>query len=144
MLSSTAKNLYWLGRYLQRAESTARLLEATQRMALQSGAAEAGTAADIYGLREAFVARHPDGGLDHFVANVSALGENARSPVRFRFENDFMRANFEGAFAFRKGLQAEGGLGIESRSLRALLASFGIEVPTRGGFGAFSLKSRAH
>src|SRR5882762_4320280 len=36
MLSSTAKNLYWMVRYLQRAKSTARLIEATQRMALQS------------------------------------------------------------------------------------------------------------
>ena len=36
MLSSTAKNLYWMGRYLQRAENMARLLEATQRTALHS------------------------------------------------------------------------------------------------------------
>jgi len=77
------------------------------------------------------------------IADTSALGENARSPVRFRFENDFLRAGFEGAFAFRKGLQAEGGLSVESRSLRGLLAAFGIEVPTRGGFGPLSLKSRA-
>jgi len=41
MLSSTAKNLYWMGRYLQRAKSTARLIEATQRMALQSRGEEA-------------------------------------------------------------------------------------------------------
>ena len=27
MLSSTAKNLYWMGRYLQRAKTTARLIE---------------------------------------------------------------------------------------------------------------------
>jgi uncharacterized alpha-E superfamily protein len=79
MLSSTAKNLYWLGRYLQRAESTARLLEATQRMALQSGADEAGTAADIYGLREAFVARHPDGGVDHFVEFMALDDANPSS-----------------------------------------------------------------
>lgn len=37
MLSSTAKNLYWMARYIQRAENTARLLEATNRMALLSG-----------------------------------------------------------------------------------------------------------
>ena len=41
MLSSTAKNLYWMGRYLQRAKTTARLIEATQRMALQSSGKEA-------------------------------------------------------------------------------------------------------
>lgn len=77
------------------------------------------------------------------IANAGALGENARSPVRLRFENEIMRAGFEGMFAFRKGLQAEGALSLDARSLRMLLSSFGIDVPTRGGFGAVSLKSRA-
>ena len=49
MLSSTAKNIYWMGRYLQRAKSTARLIEATQRMALQSrGEEAAGTAQETH------------------------------------------------------------------------------------------------
>jgi AsmA protein len=77
------------------------------------------------------------------IADAGALGENAKSEVRLRFENGSLRAGFDGSFAFRKGLQADGGLALESRSLRTLLASFGIEVPTRGGFGPFSLKSRA-
>jgi uncharacterized alpha-E superfamily protein len=34
MLSRTAANLYWMSRYLERAENTARLLDATQTMAL--------------------------------------------------------------------------------------------------------------
>lgn len=33
MLSRTAGNLYWMGRYLERADFTARLIEATQRLA---------------------------------------------------------------------------------------------------------------
>ncbi len=33
MLSRTASNLYWMGRYLERADFTARLIEATQRLA---------------------------------------------------------------------------------------------------------------
>jgi uncharacterized alpha-E superfamily protein len=33
MLSRTAGNLYWIGRYLERADFTARLIEATQRLA---------------------------------------------------------------------------------------------------------------
>src|SRR6185437_14173513 len=77
------------------------------------------------------------------IADSGAFGENAKSAVRLRFETDSLRAGFEGDFAFRKGLQAEGALSLESRSLRTLLAAFGIEVPTRGGFGPFSLKSRA-
>ena len=79
MLSSTAKNLYWMGRYLQRAESTARLLESTQRMALQSGADEAGTVAAIYGLRETFFARHPDGGIDQLIDFMALDEDNSSS-----------------------------------------------------------------
>jgi uncharacterized alpha-E superfamily protein len=54
MLSSTAKNLYWMGRYLQRAKSTARLIEATQRMALQSRGEEAVGVAAIFGMEDEF------------------------------------------------------------------------------------------
>ncbi len=54
MLSSTAKNLYWMGRYLQRAKSTARLIEATQRMALQSRGEEAAGVAVIFGMEDEF------------------------------------------------------------------------------------------
>lgn len=34
MLSRTADNLYWMGRYMERAENTARLLSGTQRLSL--------------------------------------------------------------------------------------------------------------
>jgi uncharacterized alpha-E superfamily protein len=54
MLSSTAKNLYWMGRYLQRAKTTARLIEATQRMALQSSGKEAESVVAIFGMEEEF------------------------------------------------------------------------------------------
>src|SRR5687767_8385356 len=54
MLSSTAKNLYWMGRYLQRAKTTARLIEATQRMALQSSGEEAEGVVAIFGMEEEF------------------------------------------------------------------------------------------
>ena len=54
MLSSTAKNLYWMGRYLQRAKTTARLIEATQRMALQSSGEEAEGVVAIFGMEDEF------------------------------------------------------------------------------------------
>ena len=54
MLSSTAKNLYWMGRYLQRAKTTARLIEATQRMALQSQGKEAEGVAAVFGMEDEF------------------------------------------------------------------------------------------
>lgn len=62
MLSSTAKNLYWMGRYLQRAETAARLIEATQRMALQSRGEEAVGVVSIFGLEEEFRERVSKGG----------------------------------------------------------------------------------
>src|SRR5882757_1786491 len=54
MLSSTAKNVYWMGRYLQRAKTTARLIEATQRMALQSRGKEAEGVVAIFGMEDEF------------------------------------------------------------------------------------------
>ena len=36
MLSRTADNLYWLGRYFERAENTARMLDVAHRSALIS------------------------------------------------------------------------------------------------------------
>ena len=54
MLSSTAKNVYWMGRYLQRAKTTARLIEATQRMALQSSGKEAEAVVAIFGMEDEF------------------------------------------------------------------------------------------
>lgn len=60
MLSSTAKDLYWVGRYIQRAENTARLLEATQRMAIQSGSDHAADpVAAILGQQADFAERFP-------------------------------------------------------------------------------------
>ena len=40
MLSRTANNLYWMARYVERAESTARILEVTYRMSLMPQAPE--------------------------------------------------------------------------------------------------------
>jgi uncharacterized alpha-E superfamily protein len=44
MLSRTASNLYWIGRYIERAEFTARLIEATIRLSSLSGDAQANQA----------------------------------------------------------------------------------------------------
>src|SRR5476651_397682 len=63
MLSSTAKNLYWMGRYLQRTKTTARLIEATQRMALQSRGKEAEGVVAIFGMDDEFRQRQSQGFL---------------------------------------------------------------------------------
>ena len=57
MLSRTAANLYWIGRYMERAEFTTRLIEATLRLSSLSYGAEASTAAWVSAL--AVVGRKP-------------------------------------------------------------------------------------
>jgi uncharacterized alpha-E superfamily protein len=63
MLSRTAENLYWTGRYMERAENLARLLDVSFRAALLP-AHEAGPAADwqaaldLLGITEAYKAKH--------------------------------------------------------------------------------------
>ena len=57
MLSRTASNLYWIGRYMERAEFTTRLIEATLRLSSLSYGADASTAAWVSAL--AVVGRKP-------------------------------------------------------------------------------------
>ncbi|MBL8379112.1 MAG: alpha-E domain-containing protein [Burkholderiales bacterium] len=61
MLSRTADHLYWMARYTERAENTARLLDVTYRMSLQmpdSSPGYWGAALGITGLEGAYKARH--------------------------------------------------------------------------------------
>lgn len=61
MLGKTAGGLFWMFRYLERSENTARMLEAGLRMSLtRSGAAESEWTSLIIttGLRDAYLARH--------------------------------------------------------------------------------------
>jgi uncharacterized alpha-E superfamily protein len=82
MLSSTAKNLYWMGRYLQRAKSTARLIEATQRMALQSRGEEAAGVAAIFGMEDEFrqTQQQSSGGLANLI-DFLVVDENNPSSI---------------------------------------------------------------
>jgi uncharacterized alpha-E superfamily protein len=73
MLSSSAGNLYWMARYVERAENTARLLGATHRMWLMSGGRqEWSSVATLYGCADSFAARHPEPTVEAFV-NFMAL-----------------------------------------------------------------------
>ena len=84
MLSSTAKNLYWMGRYLQRAKSTARLIEATQRLALQSRGEEAAGVAAIFGMEDEFrqTQQQSSGGLANLIDFLVVDENNPSSIVR--------------------------------------------------------------
>lgn len=61
MLGRTAAGLFWMARYLERAENTARLVEAGYRMALtrsQSGEEEWGSVITTAGCRDSYLERH--------------------------------------------------------------------------------------
>src|SRR6185436_1800317 len=81
MLSSTAKNLYWMGRYLQRAKTTARLIEATQRMSLQSRGKEAEGVVAIFGMDDEFRQRQSQGGNISSLIDFLAFDENNPSSI---------------------------------------------------------------
>jgi uncharacterized alpha-E superfamily protein len=107
VLSRTAANLYWLGRYLERADFTARLIEATQRLgALPSsygGASNAWESAlaatcqtDAYALT----------GLPHDEHSVTEyLTLNAQNPSSIRSCLEMARSN---ARAVRTAMTEEG------------------------------------
>jgi len=76
MLSSTADHLYWMGRSMERAENTARMLDVTYRMSLLKQATtephnEWRAMLSISGLHEDFEARYEEPSADnvmHFMA----------------------------------------------------------------------------
>ena len=81
MLSSTAKNLYWMGRYLQRAKTTARLIEATQRMALQSRGKEAEGIVAIFGMEDEFRQSQSQGSRLSSLVDFLAFDEQNPSSI---------------------------------------------------------------
>lgn len=81
MLSSTAKNVYWMGRYLQRAKTTARLIEATQRMAMQSSGEEAEGVVAIFGMEDEFREVQSQGGRLSNLIDFLAFDESNPSSI---------------------------------------------------------------
>jgi len=102
MLSSTARNLYWMGRYIQRAENTARMLEATNRMALLSGSdREWRSVPAIYGLEESFAGRHAKPAMDDLLHFMLLDADNPSSAL------SCMRAARNNARAERNNLTTD-------------------------------------
>jgi len=86
MLSRTADNLYWLGRYVERAENLARILEVADRMALtpSSGGAhqdEWHSAVVISGCEEGFYKKH-DAATPATVVDYIARDPDNSSSIR--------------------------------------------------------------
>ncbi len=90
MLSRTADNLYWLARYVERAEYLARILEATQRLtalplAYVGETNEWETAVATAGCSNAFFAAHEEAN-EHTVVDFLAFSPSNPSSIRSCFE----------------------------------------------------------
>ncbi len=82
MLSRTADALYWMARYTERAENTARLLDVSYRMSLQGATAREGywgAALGITGLEAAYKARHGAIGAARVLAFMAVDPDNPSS-----------------------------------------------------------------
>jgi uncharacterized alpha-E superfamily protein len=84
LLSRTADNLFWLSRYVERAESLARILETTQRLASLPAAYggltnEWESALATAGASETFFAKHEEATQDTVVAHIAFDRDNPSS-----------------------------------------------------------------
>ncbi|MBB4285520.1 alpha-E domain-containing protein [Roseospira goensis] len=83
MLSRTAANLYWMARYVERAENMARILDVSHRMsqlpAGQDATREWLPALVISGQRPAFEARYDDVSAGHVIAFMALDPDNPAS-----------------------------------------------------------------
>ncbi|VBB68946.1 Protein containing domains DUF403 [invertebrate metagenome] len=86
MLSRTADNLYWMARYVERAENMARLLDVSYRLsqlprANDHSSAEWETALSITGQLPSFLARHDTITASNVIAFVALAPDNPSSIV---------------------------------------------------------------
>ena len=106
MLSRTADNLYWLARYVERAEFVARILEATQRLTAMplsyiGGTNEWESAVATAGNAKAFAALYPEANEE---TAIDFLAFSAANPSSIRNCFEMARAN---ARSVRTALTAE-------------------------------------
>ena len=125
MLSRTADNLYWLARYVERAEYLARILEATQRLtamplAYVGETNEWESAVATAGCAGAFFAIHDEANEDTVTDFLAFSSENPSS-IRNCFE--IARANRTDIKALQAGYDSQ-----EAAVRKAILDQF----PTLG------------
>lgn len=128
MLSRTASNLFWMGRYLERADFTARLIEATQRLAaLPSSYGGAGNAWESALAATWMTYVYKESGLpidEHSVSEFLTL--NASNPSSIRSCLSAARAN---ARSVRTALTEEGWEAINTAWLE--IGRFGTTLDSR-------------
>lgn len=113
----------------------AELLFVTDAAFAWSGAGVTGTGA--------FIWRATRATFSLSINDLASLGRGDRSGFRLRLESEPMNIGFDGGIAYRNGIQADGVLAAEARSLRNSLSLLSIAPLTRGGFGPFKLKAKA-
>ncbi len=132
MLSRTASNLYWVGRYLERADFTARLIEATTRLAALPSSYGGATNAWESALAATWMTgKHRERGLaldEHAVGEFLTLDPNNHSSVRCCLEN--ARNN---ARAVRTALTVEAWEAINSAWLE--ISRYGSHLESREQLG---------
>ncbi|KAB7648641.1 alpha-E domain-containing protein [Polymorphobacter fuscus] len=132
MLSRTASNLFWMGRYLERADFTARLIEATQRLsALPSSYGGAGNAWESALAATWMTQAYGERGLsvdEHSVSEFLTLDPGNPSSIRSCLE--VARAN---ARTVRTALTEEGWEAINSAWLE--IARYGTSLDGRETLG---------
>ncbi len=106
MLSRTADHLYWMARYIERAENMARVLDVTYSMSLVPNAAESEAAlwepaVQIAGSTDAYEARHQDYSAKEVIHYLAMDPENPSSIF------SALRSARENARAVRVALSAE-------------------------------------
>ena len=84
MLSRTADSLYWLARYMERAESLARILRVTDRLSLMPSGTDADgsewhSAVVVSGCEEEFYARHEEATPENVISYLAFDPENPSS-----------------------------------------------------------------
>jgi AsmA protein len=77
------------------------------------------------------------------IVDTAALVRGDRSGLRLRLDSEPMRIGFDGGIVYLNGLQADGVVSAEARSLRNALALLPAGPLTRGGFGPFQIKAQA-
>ncbi len=132
MLSRSASNLYWMGRYLERADFTARLIEATQRLAaLPTSYGGAGNAWESALAATWMTRAHKDRGLTLDEAEISDfLTLDPSNPSSIRSCLEAARSN---ARAVRTALTEEGWDAINTAWLE--VSRYGTHLESREALG---------
>ncbi|MDR6952796.1 AsmA protein [Ancylobacter sp. 3268] len=79
--------------------------------------------------------------VDVAFSQLGALAQGHNARLRASSSGPLGDLSYEGSFGFSSGLSGEGAVYAAARSVRATLDWLGLDAPTEGGFGPFTLKA---